>query len=90
MRGTIATDGYDWASLGPQVADTFRITATEDMGPRIREDDGGVFVAPLAKIFEFEFQTATRSRSRAAARVELLVFLPSALRGDGAPKDAPW
>jgi hypothetical protein len=53
----------------PQVADTFRITTTVCMGPRFREDDGGVFVARLAKILGFEFQTATASRPRAAARV---------------------
>jgi hypothetical protein len=43
----------------------------------------------LVKISEFEFQTAKRPRSRAAARVGLLGDLPF-LRGDGAPKDAPW
>jgi hypothetical protein len=38
------------------------------MGPRFREDDGGVFVGAL-RIFRFNFQTAdTTSRSRGAKR----------------------
>jgi hypothetical protein len=75
--------------LEPQVADTFRIIKTEGMGPRFREDDGGVFVGTLRKFSKLKFQTAKRPHPRAAARVGLSVYLPF-LRGDGAPIDAPW
>jgi hypothetical protein len=40
-------------TLLPQVADTFRITETEVMGPRLRGDDGGVcyYAAVLSPTF---------------------------------------
>ena len=46
------------------------------MGPRLRGDDAEDGAAS-ANISQFKFQTAKRPRSRAAARVGLLVFLPS-------------
>jgi hypothetical protein len=51
------------------------------MGPRFREDDGGVFVAHLAKISKFKLQTAKHLRSRAAARVELFNLSPLDFEG---------
>ena len=44
------------SELLPQVADTFRIIKTEGMGPRVREDDGGVCVARLVKISDLNFK----------------------------------
>jgi hypothetical protein len=64
------------ASWCRKLADTFRITVTEGMGPGVRRDDGGVFVGVVRKSLRFEFQTATGLRSRAAAQGELLVCLP--------------
>jgi hypothetical protein len=77
------------AELLPQVADTFRIIKTEGMGPRFREDDGGVFVAPCEN-FPIQISNSHELAFPRAARVELLVYLPSTLRGDGTPKGAPW
>ena len=59
------------------------------MGPRFREDDGGMFVDVCAKIPNSNFKQP-RLRVLAPPReFKLLVDLPF-LRGDGAPNDAPW
>src|SRR3954471_5641933 len=69
-----------------QVAGIFRITKTEGMGPRFREDDDGVFVEVL-RIFRFSFQTATPSRSRGAMRPSFASERPALLikRACGTP-----
>ena len=98
-RGPITPGSHDCGeAVSTRPLTLFRPSATRRMGPAgacHRAGNAGPLRAGTTRGFDaspnfrFEFQTAKASRSRAAARVGLLVDLPF-LRGDGAPKGAPW
>ena len=67
--GTHNHRGYDLRESLPRVATPSASLPTVSMGPRFREDDGGVFVAHLAKISRIQIsnsQALSFSRRRAS------------------------
>jgi hypothetical protein len=73
----------------PHIADTFRITDDGRYGSRLRGDDGGERVGISRKFISIDSNSHAASFPRRRASWAF-GSLPSTMRGDGAPKGAPW